>query len=643
MRKIQPGDPESMSQDTVAENIEQLRVLFPEAWTENKLDFDVLRQLLGDVVDDREEKYGLNWHGKRNARRLALTPSHGTLRPCPNDSVDWNTTQNLMIEGDNLEVLKLLQKSYSGKVKLIYIDPPYNTGRDFVYPDDYRDSIKNYHRITGQSSEEGARETSNTDSSGRFHTNWLNMIYPRLKLAQHLLKQDGLLFFSCDDSEIASARSVFNEIFGEENFVECLVWKKRYGGGAKEKYFVSLHEYILVYSKDIGSIEEIFVPLSESSIERYYSSRDEFFEERGPFRTHPLEAMKSFEDRPNLRFPVLAPDGSEVWPKRQWRWSKEKMEDALSKSEVLFTRNRDGAWVLSSKQYLKGSDGENRSAKVFSVIDGIYTQAGTSEVVELFGDARVFPFTKPSELIRTLVQLGTVPNQAELVLDFFAGSGTTAEAVLKQNLSDGGNRRFILVQLPELLRDGDRDTGEAAAFCERIGRPKKISEITKERLRRVSEKLRVDAELLGESDVGFRAFRLDSSNINSWDPDSIGLDETLIRSIEHIKSDRDEADVLYELLVKLGLDLCVPIEQHAIAEKVVYSVGAGVLFVCLDPKISRADAESLALGIIHLHKRLNPAAESSIVFRDSGFEDDVTKTNITAILQQYGLGNIRSL
>jgi adenine-specific DNA-methyltransferase len=548
-----------------------------------------------------------------------------------------------MIEGDNLEVLKLLQKSYSGKVKLIYIDPPYNTGRDFVYPDDYRDSIKNYHRITGQSSEEGARETSNTDSSGRFHTNWLNMIYPRLKLAQHLLKQDGLLFFSCDDSEIASARSVFNEIFGEENFVECLVWKKRYGGGAKEKYFVSLHEYILVYSKDIGSIEEIFVPLSESSIERYYSSRDEFFEERGPFRTHPLEAMKSFEDRPNLRFPVPAPDGSEVWPKRQWRWSKEKMEDALSKSEVLFTRNRDGAWVLSSKQYLKGSDGENRSAKVFSIIDGIYTQAGTSEVVELFGDARVFPFTKPSELIRTLVQLGTVPNQAELVLDFFAGSGTTAEAVLKQNLSDGGNRRFILVQLPELLRDGDRDTGEAAAFCERIGRPKKISEITKERLRRVSEKLRVDAELLGESDVGFRAFRLDSSNINSWDPDSIGLDETLIRSIEHIKSDRDEADVLYELLVKLGLDLCVPIEQHAIAEKVVYSVGAGVLFVCLDPKISRDEAEPLALGIVQWHKQLNPAAESSIVFRDSGFEDDVTKTNITAILQQYGLGNVRSL
>jgi adenine-specific DNA-methyltransferase len=228
-------------------------------------------------------------------------------------------------------------------------------------------------------------------------------------------------------------------------------------------------------------------------------------------------------------------------------------------------------------------------------------------------------------------------------LDFFAGSGTTAEAVLKQNLSDGGNRRFILVQLPELLRDGDRDTGEAAAFCERIGRPKKISEITKERLRRVSEKLRVDAELLGESDVGFRAFRLDSSNINSWDPDSIGLDETLIRSIEHIKSDRDEADVLYELLVKLGLDLCVPIEQHAIAEKVVYSVGAGVLFVCLDPKISRDEAEPLALGIVQWHKQLNPAAESSIVFRDSGFEDDVTKTNITAILQQYGLGNVRSL
>lgn len=291
----------------------------------------MLKQLLGGTVDEREEKFGLNWNGKRRARQIALTPSTGTLRPCPEESVDWDTTQNLMIEGDNLEVLKLLQKSYAGKVKLIYIDPPYNTGKDFVYPDNFQDNIRNYLELTGQVDSEGRKISSNTETSGRFHTDWLNMMYPRLKLARNLLAADGLIFISSDDCEAANVRKICDEIFGEENFIDNIIWKKRYGGGAKEKYLVSIHEYISVYARSIDAIGQIEIPLSEASSDRYYALRDEHYEQRGPYRTHPLEAMKSFEDRPNLAFPIRAPDGSELRPKRQWRWSKERMEEALAK------------------------------------------------------------------------------------------------------------------------------------------------------------------------------------------------------------------------------------------------------------------------------------------------------------------------
>ena len=254
MKKLTAEDSASRSPDLIAENLEQMKALFPEAFTEGRVDFEVLKQLLGNTVDEREEKYGLNWHGKRQARQLALTPSTGTLRPCPEDSVDWDTTQNLMIEGDNLEVLKLLQKSYTGKVKLIYIDPPYNTGNDFVYPDDYGDNTRNYLAITGQIDGERRKLSSNTDASGRFHTDWLNMMYPRLKLARHLLLDDGLIFVSCDDNEVSNLRRLLDEIFGEENFVSQIVWKKSYGGGAKTKHVVALHEYVLCFAKNRDAI-----------------------------------------------------------------------------------------------------------------------------------------------------------------------------------------------------------------------------------------------------------------------------------------------------------------------------------------------------------------------------------------------------
>jgi adenine-specific DNA-methyltransferase len=652
MQKLTANDPETKSPDLATENLARLRALFPELVTEGAdgvaVNLDVLKQLVGDqTVTDAEEKYGLNWHGKRSARQLALTPSAGTLRPCPEDSVDWDTTQNLMIEGDNLEVLKLLQKSYAGKVKLIYIDPPYNTGKDFVYPDKFQDNIKNYLELTGQTGEGGKKLSSNTEASGRFHTDWLNMIYPRLKLARSLLREDGLIFISLDDGEIASARKICDELFGEENFVDCMVWKKRYGGGAKEKYLVTLHEYILVYAKSLDSIDEIHVPLSDASVERYYTLRDENFEEKGPYRTHPLEAMKSFEDRPNLCFPISTPDGGTLLPKRQWRWSKERMQEALAKKEVSFSRAKDGSWVASSKQYLKDDTGETRSAKAFSIIDGIYTQAGTAETVEMFGDARVFSFPKPTLLIQRLIEIASADDNNFLVIDFFAGAGTTGHAVYAQNAADGGGRRFILVQLPEQLAGDSREQKVAAECCDTLKVRRVISELTKERLRRAGKKIREENPLFA-GDLGFRVFKLASSNIRAWEPDRENLVETLEASIEHLKTDRTEQDILFELLLKLGLDLSVPIERRQVnggAKRAheIHSIGGGSLLVCLSPAILQADVEPLAFALVAWHQALKPAGESTIVLRDSAFADDVAKSNLTAILEQHGLETVRSL
>ena len=642
MKKIILNDPETLSADVVAENLEHLKVLFPEAFTEGKVDFEVLKQLLGGAVDEREEKYGLNWHGKRQARQLALTPSAGTLRPCPEESVDWDKTQNLMIEGDNLEVLKLLQKSYAGKVKLIYIDPPYNTGNDFIYPDDYRDNIGNYLALTGQIDGEHRKLSSNTHASGRFHTEWLNMMYPRLKLGRDLLRHDGYFFVSCDDSEVSNVRQICDEIFGEENFIDTIIWKKRYGGGAKEKHLVSIHEYIVMYAKNIEAIEPINVPLSEASINRYYKLRDEHFDTRGPHRTHPLEAMKSFEDRPNLSFSIRAPDGTEICPKRQWRWSRERMEKAITKGEVAFIKTREGEWAAYSKQYLKDDAGETRSAKVFSIIDGVYTQAGTNEIVEYFGDARVFPFPKPTKLVKKLVELGSSYDKSDLIVDFFAGSGSTADAVFMQNAEDNGTRRVLLVQLPESLNPTDRDTKVAADFCQKLEKPNSIAELTKERLRRAAKKIK-DENPMFAGDLGFRVFKLASSNIRAWEPDREKLAETLEASIEHLKTERTERDILFELLLKLGLDLTVPIVQRTIAGKAIYSIGGGVLLVCLADSITQAEAEPVALGMVAWHKEQAPAGDSTVVFRDSAFADDVAKTNLAAIFHQHGLETVRSL
>lgn len=623
MQPITADDPLARSADPVADNIEQLKTLFPDAVTEGKIDFDVLRQLLGGAVEEREEKYGLNWHGKRRARQLALTPSTGTLRPCPDESVDWDTTQNLMIEGDNLEVLKLLQKSYAGKVKLIYIDPPYNTGKDFVYPDDFHDNIKNYQMLTGQIDSDGRKISSNTESSGRFHTDWLNMMYPRLKLARNLLRHDGIVMISIDDHELSSVRKICDDVFGEEAFLLQFVWRRRSMADSRnEDRASSDHEYVVCYKMPDAQLKG--EPIDTSK----YSNPDA--DPRGPWFSADLTGIANREERPNLHYDLINPTTGDTYPPsptRGWSYSKDTMRKMIAEGRVLWPSKRDGR--PRHKKFLQEV---TRSETGFSSwLDDVgQTSEGTQQIQSLFGE-KVFPFSKPGSLMRALIEQAT-PDRDGIIVDFFAGSGTTAHAVIDQNATDGGIRRYILVQFPEPTGRNDYAT---------------ISELMKERLRRAAKKIRDETPDLvkggGMGDLGFRVFKLDSSNLRAWDTQTDAVDQALLRSVEHIKPDRSQNDVLYELLLKLGLDLCVPIEARTLAGKTVHNIGAGALIVCLAEKIAREEIEPLAHGMIAWRKELAPPGDTTVVFRDSAFADDVTKTNLTAILQQHGLSNVRSL
>lgn len=636
IKKLELDAPETKSADVVAENLNALWSLFPDAFREGKINFDVLKQLLGGAVDERDEKYGLNWFGKRKARQIALTPSTGTLLPNPKESLDWDTTRNLVIEGDNLEVLKLMQKSYSNKAKIIYIDPPYNTGGDFVYPDDYSESIKNYLEITGQS-ENNRKVSSNTETSGRYHTDWLNMMYPRIKLAKNLMREDGLMFVSCDDVESHHLRAVLDEIFGEENFIAQIAWKKSYGGGAKTKHVVTLQEHIYCFAKNKDAVGRLELP-ADPAARKYYKFRDSKYEIRGPYRLQPL-ATTSNDDRANLRY-AIPYNGEDIWPEKQWQWEKKRALEALQNDDLSISKN-NGEWSVNYKQYLRDEDGVERGAKPFSLLDGPYTQMGTSEIKNLLGDQKIFPFPKPTELIRKLVQYAH-PETDFLTIDFFAGSGSTGHAIMAQNQADGGQRRYILVQLPEPIDPDNSDQKSAAQFCDSLGVPRNIAELTKERLRRAAKIYRKESPSFNE-DVGFRVYKLASSNIHAWTPDVSDLDGTLLAHAEHIAHGRTEQDVLYELLLKLGLDLCVPIEKKQIAGKAVYAVGGGALIVCLADGLTKEVVESLAAGIVEWRKALAPAVDARVVFKDSGFADDVAKTNMAAILNQSGILDVRSL
>ena len=631
MKKIATNDPETRSANIVAENLAHLKTLFPEAFTEGKVDFEVLKQLLGGEVDEGEEKYGLNWHGKRQARQLALTPSTGTLRPCPEESIDWDKTQNLMIEGDNLEVLKLLQKSYAGKVKLIYIDPPYNTGKDFIYPDDYRDNIRNYLELTGQIDDENRTLSSNTEASGRFHTDWLNMMLPRLKLAKNLLHQRGAIFVSLDDTEIGNFRLIADEVFGNENFLATIAWEKVHTRKNSSKTFSISHDYVVVYAREKDDWDRVLIPREDGA--SAYKNPDN--DPKGPWKPDPVTAHNPYSADYKITKPngvVLSrPEGG------YWRFSEETWKARVAANEVIWGSGNSYPMI---KRYLCEVQDGLVPVTLFSRKFAGDTATAKKEVDSQFNLQGIFDYPKPTLLIRRLIQLSTRPT--DIVMDFFAGSGTTGHAVMAQNVKDRGNRRYVLVQLPEPLNPTTNDQKNAADYCSKLGKPLNIAELTKERLRRAADKIRDEHPMFG-GDLGFRVFKLDTSNIRAWEPDRENLEGTLLGSIDHIKADRVEEDILYELLLKLGIDLCVPIETRTIAGKSVRSIGEGTLITCLDEYLAREDVEPLALGIAEWHNKLAPAGDSTVVFRDSAFEDDVAKTNLAAILEQRGLGNVRSL
>ena len=639
---IPPLSPEEgESKDLISENIEKLKQLFPEIVTDGKIDFEVLKETLGGFREKSDERYSFTWNGKSQAKKLAMAPSRGTLRPVPEESVNWDTSEHLFIEGDNLEVLKLLQRSYHKKVKMIYIDPPYNTGNDFVYPDDYSDNLANYLKQTGQIDENNKKISSNPETSGRYHTNWLNLMYPRLKLARELLRDDGVIFISIDDNEDANLRKVCDEVFGEENFLSKIIIQSNKRGQTYRE-IAKCHEYLLVYYKSDSSF------LGE--LEKENKSLP-FTDKQGPYDLWELRNRNpkfGRHNRPNLFYPIyIDPDSEnddglfnvslnqndsfsiEVYPKNSsgeescWRWGKEKVlkEGINTQPQVLFgKKKRDGGWNIYEK-----SRKSTTKAKSIWADTKVISEQGTVESgnLEMRG---LLEFPKPIELIKRCAQLAT--NENDIIIDFFAGSATTAHAVMQLNCEDAGFRKFIMIQLPE--KCDVKSEAYKAGY-------KTIAEIGKERIRKAAKKLKKE-NFDFKGDLGFKVFKLDESNIKSWDPSFDEVQLSIEDSVENIKLERSEKDVLYEILLKYGLDLAIPIEERKIGSAKIYIAGVGALILCLSDHI----ALDVVDGIAAVKKELNPEI-MRVVFRDSGFKDDVVKTNAVQILRQHGIEDVRSI
>lgn len=610
------------SKDIEKENLAAMQQLFPEAFEEGKIDFDVLRQLLGDYVDDEEERYSFRWNGKGKALRLSQTPSTGTLRPCKEESKDWNTTENLYIEGDNLEVLKLLQKSYHGKVKMIYIDPPYNTGKDFVYKDDFRDNVANYKRITGQVDDEGRSTGTNSESNGRFHTDWLNMMYPRLRLARNLLSDDGVIFISIDDNELDNLKKICDEVFGEGNFVAIIVWQKVHTRKNSAINFSSSHEYVLCYAKkrrntctDLIGWKRNLLPRENTDS---YSNPDN--DPKGAWKADPITAHNYYA----ADYTITKPNGEVIYrpQDRYWTYSEETMKRLIKENAIIWG---EGCSMPMVKRYLSDVQSGLVPVTLFTREFAGDTSQAKRQIDMLFPNCRgVFDYPKSVDLLYRLTQIAIKPN--DIVLDFFSGSATTAHAVMNLNAEDGGNRRFILVQLPE--------TTPVDSEARKAGY-ENICEIGKERIRRAGEKIKAeceDAERAASLDIGFKVFKLDSSNLQKWQPQPEDLLASLQESMDNFLPDRTNLDVVYEIALKLGLDLSYEVGEREVNGQTIYVIGAGALMICLDSQISMETAEAL----LKLHEEYKPETWQ-VVFRDTGFLSDQEKTNIKETLKSAGL------
>lgn len=576
------------------ERIKQLKQIAPEAFADNQVNWEVLKEALGNYLEEDDvdvEHFGLFWPGKREARRMASIPSKGTLIPCPGEGIDEENTRNIFIEGENLEVLKILQKSYAGRIKMIYIDPPYNTGNDFVYDDNFTEPLEEYLRRTRQIDEEGKPLTTNKKSDGRFHSKWLSMMYPRLRLARNLLRDDGSIFISINDVELFNLRQILNEIFGEENFVGCMIWRKKEGGGQTDEFFVTEHEYVIVYRKSESfSWEDKEEELNDSGFP--------LEDESGKYKLIKLAKWGSAarkEDRPTMHFPIQAPDGKNVLPKApdgslgRWRVGKARMND-LVKSKLIHWENRSGQWIPYEKLYQA-----NKSHKIIKTRSILYdiagTGDGTNELTDLFGYKDVFDNPKPTNLIKSFLQYNT--SYDDIILDFFAGSGTTAQAIFNANIEDNQTRRFILVQFQEETKDN------SVAKKNKIDL---ISGIAKKRIKLASKRL---SSKKGKTDLGFKVLCLNKSNIKNWqlfEKSNVSELEDLFGKFESVLiDDWKEENLLVEVLLLEGFPIDSKIDElKEYYKNKVFSVlsdfSAYKLLICLDKKVHSDTIQNLQLG-----------------------------------------------
>ena len=574
------------------------------------IDFDKLRQLLSsDIVEGNEERYQFTWPDKRKAILAANAPINATLRPCPEESVDFDTTQNLYIEGDNLDVLKCLKETYLHKVKMIYIDPPYNTGNDFVYEDDFAESAAEYLVNSGQFDEQGNRLVTNTESNGRFHTDWLNMIYPRLKVARDLLTEDGVIFISIDDHEVENLRKVCDEVFGECNFIATLVWERAFSPKNDAKYISNSHDYVLMYAKSaanfvIGRLERT------AEANARYSNPDN--DPRGVWMSSDI-SVKTYNA--SCDYPIITPSGKVVEPPagRCWSLSKNAFFERLQDNRIWFGPNGDNTPRM--KRFLSELKFEGMApTSILFYKDVGHSQEGAQEVVSLFGDKGVFDGPKPVRLLERLITLANLKEDS-IVLDFFSGSATTAHAVMKKNAEKAKNSRFIMVQLPEEVSDKKKDQGY-----------KNICEIGKERIRRAGAKIKEEnPEKAQNLDTGFRVLKLDSSNMKDvfYSPKETSQLE-LFRYVDNVKDDRTSEDLLFQVMLELGATLDSKIEESEVDGKTIFNVADGYLVSCFDQKVTDEVVTAIA--------KMQP---TYAVLRDTSLANDATATNFEQIFKTY--------
>ncbi len=617
----------------------ELEDLVPEAIADGKVDVAKLKELLAEDAGDTNERFGLFWPGKKHAMRAAQDPTTATLKPAKELSKDWDTTQNIFIEGDNLEVLKVLQKQYHNSIKMIYIDPPYNTGKDFVYPDNFKEGLQNYLEFSKQVDEGNKKISTNTETAGRYHSNWLNMMYPRLKLARNLLTDDGVIFISIDDAEQPHLRKLCDEIFGEGNMIANVVWQNREGGGGSDsKLFKVKHEYALVYARSTQNAAIIGEAIDN---EARYTETDEFVETRGRHLLIKLESG-SLGYIASLDYPVKAPDGSEVWPNKdnrkikRWRWSAKKLEWGMQNGYVVIKRDQQGDWGVYTKQYTNADNSGNiidRTKVPLAVVNEYSTTQSAKALASLLG-GKIFDYPKPVEYISWL--LARFSSDSDTILDFFSGSGTTAHAVMQLNAEDGGNRRHIQVQLPEPTNE--KSEAYKAGY-------RKISDIARERINRAGEKIKVDfADKLAERDmpldIGYRTYKLSDTNFRKWQSSATNdlgeLQARLDLMRESADDNASEEDLLVEVMLKMGLPLTSRTAEREVSGLTVHQVLHG------------ADDETADVQpVFYLNEHTKPTLEqlraivteltpSKFVILDDAFQgDNELKTNLVQTCKSY--------